>query len=105
MKKEHKTQRVHRFNTGGIPNTVLVAKYVCAQCWGQLTEVWVEADTTYHVHCPKGCQPGGFVTSRGVEIRQQQDLADYIEVSVNYPELAGIKKTTKDESLFGKEEF
>lgn len=105
LKHTHKTQAVHRFMTSGIPNSVLVSKYLCAQCWGVLVELWVEEETTYKVKCPKNCQPGGFVTKHGVEIAQDRDKKDYLEVAQNYPDLAGIKKTTKDDSLFGKEEF
>lgn len=104
-----------RFTTAGIPNPVLVADYRCAQCYGVLVELWkAEAGApatdpqtgrplapagAYVVSCPKGCQPGGFVTASYIDQARAADLAAADEVRAAYPFLADNQpKPTRDQA-------
>lgn len=89
-------------------NGHLVATCVCAQCWGPLVERHV-GDTDV-VACPKGCQPGGYVTRAWADKRRSESLVELDEVSQNYPQWAKREKLTHSHklaglvALFGKED-
>lgn len=75
--------------TDGLPNQTLVSSYLCATCWGALSEIWDEESKRWKVRCYKGCVPGGFVTQYWVAQRREQDARDAREVLAAYPELFG----------------
>ena len=72
--------------TGGVFNTVLVRDFVCAQCWKPLVEKFIEGEG-WKVLCPRGCQPGGFVTRGYAERRYAKELEEFYEVADYYPDL------------------
>lgn len=80
-------------------NQHLVANSVCSQCYGPLVERRVEeADL---VLCPKGCQPGGFVTREFADAQRAKGMADLDEVARNYPWLDPRPKLTNAETMAG----
>jgi hypothetical protein len=72
--------------TNGTLNTTLLRDYVCAQCHGRLVEHFTEG--RYVVHCPRACQPGGFVTQHFADQQRANDISQYMEAARNYPHLA-----------------
>ena len=79
----------------------------CWACWGELVREWQEIDgrLVASVHCPKGCQPVGFVRRSGIEWARAQNEVDYYKVAHNYPELFGVSwesQAEPGESLFGE---
>lgn len=92
--------------TGGVFNTVLVVQYVCAQCWKPLIEKFI--DGQWKVFCPRGCQPGGFVTRHYAERRYAKELEEFYEVASYYPELDPRPKLSEEQrerlkaELFGE---
>lgn len=73
--------------TNGQLNTAFVRTHRCAGCWGPLVERYI--DRQYKVVCPKGCQPGGFVTEAFVEKRKSESRGELYEVQRHYPFLKG----------------
>ena len=71
--------------TDGVFNTTLTRDYLCAQCWGRVVEKCTDGE--WIVACPKGCQPGGFVSQSWVEYKRHQDFIDLDDVQKNYPNL------------------
>lgn len=84
-------------------NARLIRTHVCAQCWGQLVERYL--DNSFQVVCPRGCQPGGFVTREYADRRRAESHAQFAEVAHNYPQFDHRPPTTSAdlEALFGKE--
>lgn len=81
--------------TGGILNTTLVNRYMCAQCFGPLVERYL--DDQFVVACPKACQPGGFVTAEYAARRESESLQEFYEVVDNYPALDPRPKLTPEQ--------
>lgn len=81
--------------TAGTLNTTLARDYVCAQCWGALVERHINGEFT--IVCPRGCQPGGFVTAEYAARRRSNDLADFYEVVANYPQLDSRPKLSAEQ--------
>lgn len=80
--------------TGGILNTTLVQRYVCAQCWGPIVERYV--NDVFVVACPNACEPGGFVTAEYAARRQSSNISEFYEVVDNYPQLDPRQKLTPE---------
>jgi hypothetical protein len=72
------------------PNTA--RRWACAQCLGAVQVVWSKEENDYIVQCPKGCQPGGFVSAVFAADFAQRDALAAAEVASNYPELAPEKE-------------
>lgn len=88
-------------------SATLVREYVCAQCHGPLVEKY--ADGAFKVMCPKGCQPGGFVTRTWAERRRAESAAELAEVARLYPQLGPRSPRTPEQrranldALYGQE--
>ena len=82
--------------TGGVFNTTLVRDFVCAQCWKPLVEICIKG-IGFKVLCPRGCQPGGFVTRGYAERRYAKEMEEFYEVANYYPELDPRPKQSEDE--------
>jgi hypothetical protein len=64
-------------------------------------------DGEWAVVCPKGCLPGGHVSSSYVEMREKQDAIDALKVASNYPDLNPHRFTPEEResnkrALFGE---
>ena len=84
-------------------NARLIRTHVCAQCWGALVERYTEGE--FSVICPRGCQPGGFVSREFADRRRAESDAQLAEVAHNYPQFDTRPPITSAdlEALFGKD--
>jgi len=56
-----------------------IESQLCSNCWGELTEQFVEANVR-EVHCiTEGCPCTGFVSRRYVERRMQEQINEMYE--------------------------
>lgn len=93
----------------GPSNATLLREYCCAQCWGGLVERPQAGTRDLLVACPKGCQPGGFVTLSWTAEQRAQSAADLEDVARAYPQFDPRPKLSAEEkrkrlaALFGEE--
>ena len=80
------------------------SKYVCAGCFGDLEERWVDGPSHLSfVYCSK-CGPGrGFVTRRHAEQRLAESRSEAAEVEQNIGYLIGLNKPKKSTEQILKE--
>lgn len=77
-------------------NATLTREYCCAQCYGAVVERRTVSGE-YMVSCPKGCQPGGFVTLTFAAERRAVSVSELEEVARAYPQLDPRPKLTPDQ--------
>lgn len=88
-------------------NVVLTRDYCCAQCYGRITERIT--DRAWRVSCPRGCQPGGFVTLTWASQRRAESIAELAEVAHLYPQfdtrpkLTDAQRRSQRRALYGEE--